>query len=83
VPTPFEFAHLEAAWRSIAAAGPGTRAIREAGEERAKTIITAAYAPFRQPDGRYRFENAFRYVVARDCSTPSPPGGLGPASGDR
>ena len=27
--------------------------------------IAAAYAPLRQPDGRYRLENAFRYVVAR------------------
>jgi SAM-dependent methyltransferase len=65
VPAPFEFADLDAAWRSIAAAGPGIRAIREAGEERAKATITAAYTPFRQPDGRYRLENAFRYVVAR------------------
>jgi SAM-dependent methyltransferase len=63
--TPFEFADLEAAWRSIAAAGPGIRAIREVGEDRAKAAITAAYAPFRQPDGRYRLKNAFRYVVAR------------------
>jgi len=27
--------------------------------------IAAAYTPLRQPDGRYRLENAFRYVVAR------------------
>jgi hypothetical protein len=24
-----------------------------------------SFAPFRQLDGRYRLENAFRYVVAR------------------
>lgn len=65
VPTPFEFADLEAAWRSVAASGPGTRAIREAGEERARATVTASFAPFRQPDGRYRLENAFRYVIAR------------------
>jgi hypothetical protein len=47
------------------AAGPGIRAIRETGEQRAKATITAAHAPFRPPDGRYRLENAFRYVVAR------------------
>jgi SAM-dependent methyltransferase len=65
VPTPFEFADLDAAWRSVAAAGPGALALREAGEERVRAAITAAIAPFRQPDGRYRLENAFRYVVAR------------------
>jgi hypothetical protein len=65
VPTPFEFADLEAAWRSVAAAGPGARAVREAGEERVRAAVTAALTPFRQPDGRYRLENAFRYVVAR------------------
>jgi hypothetical protein len=65
VSTPFEFADLEAAWRSVAASGPGTRAVREAGEQRARATIAASFAPFRQPDGRYRLENAFRYVVAR------------------
>ena len=65
VPTPFEFADLDAAWRAIAAAGPGTRALREAGEERARATISAAYAPFRRADGSYRLENVFRYVVAR------------------
>jgi hypothetical protein len=44
---------------------PGTRAVREAGEQRARATITASFAPFRQPDGRYRLENAFRYGVAR------------------
>ncbi len=41
-----------------------------------ETIVTAA-APFRRGDGSYRFENAFRYVIAsneaRRRSTPSRP----------
>jgi hypothetical protein len=28
-----------------------------------RTIVEAA-APFRRPDGSYRFENRFRYVIA-------------------
>ena len=53
------------AWRSVAASGPGTRAIREAGEDPARATITLGVTPLRRPDGRYRLENAFRYVVAR------------------
>ena len=37
-------------------AGADPEAVRE--------TIRAAAAPFRQPDGAYRFTNAFLYVVA-------------------
>jgi hypothetical protein len=49
VPTPFEFADLEAPWWSVAASGPGTRAIREAGEDAAavpRQFAATAPAPW-------------------------------------
>jgi SAM-dependent methyltransferase len=35
-----------------------------AGEEAIRTTIDAAALPFRQPDGSYRFDNRFRYLIA-------------------
>ena len=67
VPCPFEFSDPETAWRGFAASGPGVRAIREAGEDKASATVTAALEAFRRPDGRCRLDNAFRYVVARAC----------------
>jgi hypothetical protein len=29
-----------------------------------RQVIAEAAAPFRRPDGSYRFENRFRYVIA-------------------
>jgi SAM-dependent methyltransferase len=36
-----------------------------AGFEASRDAIAVAAAPFRRPDGSYRFENRFRYVIAR------------------
>ena len=45
------------------------RAIVEgAGFEASREAIEAAAAPFRRPDGSYRFENRFRYAIARATS---------------
>ena len=35
-----------------------------AGEAAARTVIVQAAAPFNRPDGSYRFENRFRYLIA-------------------
>jgi SAM-dependent methyltransferase len=40
-------------------------AIEHAGEEEARRIVLEATAPNRRPDGSYRFENRFRYLIAR------------------
>jgi hypothetical protein len=34
-------------------------------EAPARAAIAAAAAPLRRPDGSYRFENAFRYLIAQ------------------
>jgi len=65
VVTPFEYGDLELAWRSIAASGPGARAIAEAGEQRAREVIGEAFAGFRQPGGTIRLANTFRYLIAQ------------------
>jgi SAM-dependent methyltransferase len=65
VDTPFMFKNDDAAWRAIVASGPGVRAMRHAGEERVRTAVMPAIAPFRKSDGSYRMENKFKYVLAR------------------
>jgi SAM-dependent methyltransferase len=43
-----------------------TRAIVEgAGFEATRAAVESAAAPYRRPDGSYRFESTFRYVIAR------------------
>jgi SAM-dependent methyltransferase len=40
-------------------------ALEHAGEHAVRTTVAEAAAPYRRPDGSYRFENVFRVVVAR------------------
>jgi SAM-dependent methyltransferase len=42
----------------------GVEVIEHAGEHAVRRTIVTAAAPFRRPDGSYRFENRFRYLVA-------------------
>jgi hypothetical protein len=65
VDTPFDFADLETAYRAFAAAGPGILAIRRAGEEKLRAALISALALYRTPSGSFRFNNKFRFVVAR------------------
>jgi SAM-dependent methyltransferase len=64
VPTTFEYADLETAWRANAAAGPGARAIELVGEDRARQVITNALAAYQRPDGSVVLQNSFRFLVA-------------------
>jgi SAM-dependent methyltransferase len=43
-------------------AGPAT--VGHVGEDTVRRTTVEAAAPFRRPDGSYRFENRFRYVIA-------------------
>jgi SAM-dependent methyltransferase len=63
--TPFTYQNDDLAYRAIVASGPGVRAIRHAGDAAVRAAVMPVIAPFRQPDGSYRFENKFRYVIAR------------------
>jgi len=50
----------------------GYGAIDAAGEAASRAAIVAAAAPFRRPDGSYRFENVFRYVISRPAASRTP-----------
>jgi SAM-dependent methyltransferase len=63
--TPFIYKNDDAAWRGIVCSGPGVRALRHAGEDKARAAVMPAIAPFKKGDGSYRFKNKFRYVLAR------------------
>lgn len=46
-------------------AGAGFQSLLEhSGEQAVRDTITAAAAPYRQPDGSYTFHNKFRYLIA-------------------
>jgi len=45
--------------------GPVQLAVAEAGEERVRSAVAEALAPFRRPDGSYRLENEWRFLIAQ------------------
>ncbi|HEX2288824.1 MAG TPA: hypothetical protein VHH53_01170 [Pseudonocardiaceae bacterium] len=51
-------------WRGQSSIGPVRGAIEIAGEDTVREAFSDAVAQFRQPDGSYRQENVFRYVIA-------------------
>jgi len=61
----WSYADLDTALRGLLSTGPAVRALREAGEDRARRAVIDAIAPFRTARGGYRIENTFRYLVAR------------------
>ena len=61
----FDFADAATAMRALKASGPAIRAIRHAGDAAVTQAVAAAMAPYRGPDGHYRFHNQFRYLIAR------------------
>jgi SAM-dependent methyltransferase len=64
VDCPFAFPDLPTAWRGQASIGPFRRAIEIVGEDVVHDTYAEALAPYRQPDGSYRQNNVFRYVIA-------------------
>jgi SAM-dependent methyltransferase len=62
---PFIFPDLDTGWRGQTAAGPLQRVIQLAGKEAVRATFDEVHASYRQPDGSYRQENVFRYVIAR------------------
>jgi SAM-dependent methyltransferase len=61
----FIYPDLGTGWRGQSAAGPLQRVIQLAGEEAVREAFDEVHAPYRQPDGSYRQQNTFRYVIAR------------------
>jgi SAM-dependent methyltransferase len=65
VDVPLEPPDAEALARGLMAPGAVALAIAHSGEDAVREAIVAAAEPYRLPDGSYRIENRFRYVVAR------------------
>ncbi len=64
VDCPFTFPDLDTGWRGQSAVGPFRTAMDTVGVDAVRTAYAAALEPFRQPDGSYRQDNVFRYVIA-------------------
>jgi len=65
VDVPFDFADEVAACRGFSASGPGTRAIRHAGEDKLRATLLAVLAPFKSTSGALHLDNKFRFIIAR------------------
>jgi SAM-dependent methyltransferase len=60
----WQYRDLETALRGLLSAGPAVRAIQHSGEAAVRAATVEALKPFRAPDGSFRLDNAFRYVLA-------------------
>ena len=65
VPNPLVYPDLATAVRTQLSSGPAQAAIQHAGLPAVRGALTRAFAGSRQPDGTYRQENVFRYLIAR------------------
>lgn len=65
VPNPLIYPDLATAVRTQLSSGPARAAIRHSGLPATRGALTRAFAGSRKPDGTYRQENVFRYLVAR------------------
>ena len=65
VQNPLIYPDLATAVRTQLSSGPAASAIGNAGLPAVRGALTRAFAGSRQPDGTYRQNNVFRYLVAR------------------
>jgi SAM-dependent methyltransferase len=65
VDTPYQSPDLDTLVRAIVDGAGFDRAVRHSGAAAVREAVRAAAEPFRRPDGSYRFENRFRYLIAR------------------
>jgi SAM-dependent methyltransferase len=65
VDVPFEAPDEEMLVRALLAPGGTLLAVEHSGEGTVRKAIRDASAAFRRPDGSYRIENTFRYLIAR------------------
>lgn len=65
VPNPLIYPDLATAVRTQLSSGPARAAIQHSGLPAVRGALTRAFAGSRKPDGSYRQENMFRYLVAR------------------
>ncbi len=65
VANPLIYPDLATAVRTQLSSGPARAAIQQSGLPAVRGALTRAFAGSRKPDGSYRQENVFRYLVAR------------------
>jgi hypothetical protein len=65
IDTPYESPALDTLVRAIVDGAGFDGAVRYSGSAAVREAVRAAAEPFRRPDGSYRFENRFRYLIAR------------------
>jgi SAM-dependent methyltransferase len=61
----FGYRNIDVAIRAQLSRGPAQRAIAYVGRQATAESIAAALAHLRRPDGSYRMDNVFRYLLAR------------------
>lgn len=62
---PLIYPDLATAVRTQLSSGPARAAIQHSGFSAVRGALTRAFAASREPEGSYRQENVFRYLVAR------------------
>ena len=64
VALPLIYQNLETAIRVQSSSGPAQLAVEHSGAAATHDAIATAFAGSLQPDGTYRMDNVFRYLVA-------------------
>jgi hypothetical protein len=64
VDTPYEAPDGATLERALLAGAGFSSAVGHSGERAVRRAIAESAAPYRRPDGSYRFENRFRFLVA-------------------
>ena len=64
VDCPFTFDSLDQAWHDNTAAGPLQKVIDAVGPQPVRAVVDEVLTADRKPDGSYRQDNVFRFVVA-------------------
>jgi SAM-dependent methyltransferase len=65
VDLPFDYPDRETALRGLNSGAPSVRVAAEHSWELVNATVSEAIAPFETPSGGFRFENTFRFLVAR------------------
>lgn len=65
VDLPFEYPDRETTLRGLNSGAPSVRVAAEHGEELVRKMVSEAITPYQTPSGGFRFENTFRFLVAR------------------
>ncbi len=68
VDLPFEYPDRETTLRGLNSGAPSVKAAADYGEELVREKVSEAITPYETPSGGFRFQNTFRFLVARKPS---------------